>query len=84
MNESQRQQFVKNIEVNENQCWLWNTTKSESGYGVFEFEGKICLAHEYAYLTIKGKDITDMEIQHKCNIKHCCNPDHIYLSSKYK
>lgn len=62
-------------------CWEWVGPKSK-GYGRFR---AICedgvqrylLAHRYAYECTKGPVPLDLNLDHLCKNKACCNPDHL-------
>jgi len=58
-------------------CWLWGSTTAEDGYGYFKLNYKQCYAHRVSWelyvKTIEG----DNEIDHKCGVRPCVNPDHL-------
>lgn len=52
------------------------------GYGLFLLHGKVERAHRAGYKILRG-EIPDSKILcHKCNVKSCVNPDHLYPGDK--
>jgi hypothetical protein len=60
-------------------CWLWTAWCDATGYGRFRYDGKLGYAHRWAYENAFGRIPTDREIDHKCMIRHCVNPNHLEL-----
>ncbi len=54
-------------------CWLWNKTTINGGYGVKH--GK--LAHRFYYEKYIGKIPKNLELDHLCRNRKCVNPDHL-------
>lgn len=61
-------------------CWLW-TGKIDDGYGRVNLrhEGKTHLygVHRLMSAIYHGGVDKDVEVDHLCRIRHCCNPDHL-------
>lgn len=69
-------------------CWLWTgalfrpTRTSTGGYGHLSIGRKDLLAHRVAYELMKG-DIPDgLVVMHRCDVRACCNPDHLSVGTK--
>lgn len=60
-------------------CWLWIAAVASHGYGTFE---KNKTAHRYSCELTYGAIPKGMLALHKCDIKICVNPKHIYIGSK--
>ena len=73
-------------------CWLW-TGGCAYGYGVFGIpngsygvlrEGnrmQSIRAHRMAWELWRGPVPENVQVLHKCDVKCCVNPDHLYLGS---
>jgi len=61
-------------------CWLWIGSSSGNGYGGFKTsDGYKHLAHRKAFELFKGKIPKGRQVLHKCDVRRCVNPDHLYL-----
>ena len=82
----------------EDDCWLFTGGQNTTGYGLFslpspdwlyEKTGRTntqLLAHRVAYyLAYKyiHKDDDYNYICHKCDVRLCCNPSHMFIGSMY-
>lgn len=71
--------ITESIKINENSCWIY-PTKHSNCYGMINVKindkSKVFSAHRLSYLIWKGE--VKQLILHICNIKNCCNPDHLY------
>jgi len=71
--------IAKHIEVDTNGCWLWIGALNPSGYGRINarLDGKkFQLAHRFSLALYRG-DPGPLDVDHKCNVKRCVNPDHL-------
>jgi hypothetical protein len=58
-------------------CWVWNGAKISEGYGSFRHDGKVRKPHRVAYAALVGPIPSDLEIDHLCRVRACCNPLHL-------
>jgi hypothetical protein len=58
-------------------CWLWMGSSSDAQYGNFQREGRLYLAHRYAYEQVRGPIPVGLELDHLCRRPRCVNPDHL-------
>ncbi len=59
-------------------CWLWTGSISPNGYAVFWYRNKKnWTGHRYAYTSFKGPVPTGLDLDHKCRVRRCVNPDHL-------
>lgn len=57
-------------------CHLWNGP-ARGPYGVIRVNGEYQAAHRYAWERVNGPIPEGMEINHRCWVKKCVNPDHL-------
>lgn len=58
-------------------CWGWTGCLNSRGYGCIAVEGKSQLAHRVAYKLAIGPIPPNLQIDHLCTNKQCCNPSHL-------
>lgn len=59
-------------------CWIWGGgTLSDSGYGRLERKTGSVLVHRFTYETFIGPVPDDLELDHLCRVRKCCNPAHL-------
>lgn len=56
---------------------MWTAGVSHDGYGRFRLGKKNIYAHVLSYQIAVGKIPEGMEIDHKCRVTRCVNPDHL-------
>jgi hypothetical protein len=64
-----------------NECWLWQGTTDQDGYGILCFKYEIIKAHRFAYHIYKGHIADGTLVLHTCDVPGCCNPAHLYLGT---
>lgn len=62
-------------------CWLWDYSISDHGYGRYKLFGKMRYAHRISYEIYFGKIGKNLEIDHLCRNRNCINPRHMELVS---
>ncbi len=59
-------------------CWLWQGATNPKGYGTLWVGGKKwATAHRAAYVSLVGNIDSELELDHLCRVRNCCNPDHL-------
>lgn len=78
--------FLSHIEKVSSGCWIWTGAKSgvpgypQYAYGRYAVTTRplyFKIAHRFSYEFANGPIPQGLEIDHKCQVKLCVNPDHL-------
>lgn len=59
----------------ESECWEWQASTNQDGYGRFRVDGKKRQAHHVAFFLKHGR--WPNYVLHSCDNPPCCNPAHL-------
>lgn len=76
--------LVGQLHLDPDGCWLFQGSLTDRGYGRVRFtpNGPYTRLHRYSYEQVNGPIPDGMHVLHKCDVRNCCNPDHLFLGDQ--
>jgi hypothetical protein len=63
-------------------CWPWAASVNKDGYGRFKARGVNQNAHRVAVELVTNLPLLNLQANHRCDNRLCCNPKHIYVGNQ--
>ena len=66
-------------------CWLWDGSVNNRGYGEYRHDGRKRYAHRVSWAIAHGAmPGAGLCVLHRCDVPRCVNPSHLFIGTQHE